>query len=138
MATPASEDARLFYRCAYQRFEEAKVLLNAAYTTGAVYLAGYGVECILKALVLAAVSSKDRPETLKSFRGGKAHEYEWLRGIYLMNSGARFLKNITHDFTFVNDWSTDLRYTPRTVRANDAEKFLNSASNIILWADGRL
>jgi len=44
MATPSSSDARLYYRCGYQRYEEAEVLLNAEYTTGAVYLAGYGIE----------------------------------------------------------------------------------------------
>ena len=52
MAIPASIEARLYYRCAFQRHEDAQILLRADHTTGAVYLAGYGVECILKALVL--------------------------------------------------------------------------------------
>ena len=52
MAVPGSSDARLYYRCAFQRYEESQVLIEAGYTTGAVYLAGYGIECILKALVL--------------------------------------------------------------------------------------
>lgn len=50
MTIPSSSDARLFYRCAYLRFEEAQVLMRAGYTTGAVYLAGYSVECMLKAM----------------------------------------------------------------------------------------
>ena len=95
MAIPGSSDARLYYRCAFQRYEEAEVLLEADYTTGAVYLAGYGIECILKALVLMSVAAGDRPETLKSFRGSKAHEYEWLRSLYLTNGGARFPREIT-------------------------------------------
>jgi hypothetical protein len=136
MAMPASQDARLYDRCAFQRYEEAEVLLKAEYTTGAVYLAGYGIECILKALVLMAVSSGSRPDMLKSFRGGKAHEYEWLRSLYLTNGG--FPMNITQHFTLVNDWSTDLRYTPRSVRDDEAEAFLASAAAIIRWADGRL
>lgn len=138
MATPRSSEARLFYRCAYQRFEEAEILLKASYNTGAVYLAGYGIECILKALVLSAVTDSDRPETLKSFRGAKAHEYEWLRSLYLINGGARFPREINQHFTLVNDWSTDLRYTPRTVPPEDAEAFVTSAASIIKWADGRL
>ena len=55
MAIPRGPEARLFYRCAIQRHEESVVLLEAGYTTGALYLAGYSVECILKSLVLAGV-----------------------------------------------------------------------------------
>lgn len=138
MAVPVSPDARLYYRCAFQRYEEAEVLFNAEFTTGAVYLAGYGIECILKALVLMAVPVAVRTETLKSFRGIKAHEFEWLRSLYLTNGGARFPPVITQQFTLVNDWSTDLRYTPRSVREGEAEAFLEAAVAIIHWADGRL
>jgi HEPN domain len=138
MALPSSSDARLYYRCAFQRYEEAEVLFRADYTTGAVYLAGYGVECILKALVLMSVRPSTRPDMMKSFRGGKAHEYEWLRTLYLTNGGSRFPAEITRHFTLVNDWSTDLRYTPRSVRADEAEAFLVAAVAIIRWADGRL
>ena len=138
MAIPDSSDARLYYRCAYLRCDEAKVLLKAGYTTGAVYLAGYGIECILKTLVLMAVPAGDRPGTLKLFRGNKAHEYEWLRSLYLTRGGLRFPREITQHFTLVNDWSTDLRYTPRTVRGHDAEAFLASSIAIIKWADGRI
>lgn len=55
MGVPKSKHARLFYRCALHRRDEAKILRKAdPRTTGAVYLAGYSVECILKALILAA------------------------------------------------------------------------------------
>ena len=138
MAIPSSSDARLFYRCAFMRHEEAEVLLEAEYTTGAVYLAGYGIECILKSLVLMAVPAVARPEMLKSFRGTKAHEDEWLRSLYLTNGGARFPRDINQHFTLVNDWSTDLRYTPRSIRADEADAFLASAVAILQWADGRL
>ncbi len=138
MSIPSSIDARLYYRCAFQRYEEAEVLLNADYTTGAVYLAGYGIECMLKALALMTVAGSARTAMLKSFRGGKAHEYEWLRTLYLTNGGVRLPSDIARHFTLVNDWSTDLRYTPRSVRAADAEAFLAAAVAIIKWADGRL
>ncbi len=69
MAIPSSRDARLFYRCAFQRYEEAGVLLEAGYTTGAIYLAGYGIECILKSLVLMAVPADNQADVMKSFGG---------------------------------------------------------------------
>lgn len=138
MAVPSSSDARRFYRCAFQRYEEAKVLLEAGYGTGAVYLAGYGVECILKALILAATPVAGRGDVLKSFRGQRAHEFDWLRTKYLAAGGTRFPSDVARDFALVNDWSTDLRYSPGTVRAADAEGFLRAAVAIIRWADGRL
>lgn len=138
MAVPSSADARLYYRCAFLRHDEAKVLLKSDFTTGAVYLGGYGVECMLKALVLMAVPDKERSKTLLSFRGGKAHEYQWLRTLYRVNGGARFPREIGRCFALVDNWSTDLRYTPRSVGEPEARKFLAAAWAIILWADGRL
>lgn len=138
MAIPASPEARLYYRCAFQRYEDAQILLSAARTTGAVYLAGYGIECILKALVLSALAPAARAAMLDSFRGARAHDYEWLRALYLQNGGSRFPRETTRAFTLVNDWSTDLRYLPRTMKPDEAEGFLAAAENIIRWADGRL
>ena len=49
MAVPHSSEARMFYRCAWQRLDEGELLLTHQMTVAAVYLAGYGVECMLKA-----------------------------------------------------------------------------------------
>jgi HEPN domain-containing protein len=138
MAVPSSSDARLFYRCAFQRFEEAQVLFKANYNTGAVYLAGYGIECMLKALVIMAVPAVTRNQVLRSFRTARAHDYAWLRDMYLIRGGAKFPSQIARAFTLVNEWSTEIRYSPTSVRTEEAEAFLNSASVIIKWADGRL
>lgn len=138
MAIPNSADARLFYRCALLRSDEAQVLFKADFTTGAVYLAGYGIECILKALVLTLVPASARVDILKTFRGGRAHDYEWLRTLYLENGGARFPRAINESFTLVNDWSTNLRYAPRQLRAREAGSFLRAAEMIIRWAKERM
>jgi hypothetical protein len=137
MPMPSSIEARLYYRCSFQRHDDAQVLLRADHTTGAIYLAGYGVECILKALILNSLAVIARRGMLNSFRGARAHDYEWLRTQYFENGGARFLRDVTEAFTFVNDWSTDLRYLPRIVKADEAEAFLSAAEQIIKWADGR-
>ena len=138
MAVPSDTNARLFYRCAFQRYEEAEVLLRTGYTTGGVYLAGYAVECILKTLLLMAVPAGGREVTLSSFRGGRAHDFEWLRSQYRINGGAVFPAEVNRHFTLVSDWSTDLRYSPKSVREADAEAFLAASLAIINWADGRL
>lgn len=128
----------MYYRCAIQRQDEAKVLFKAGFTTGAVYLSGYGVECMLKALVLEATPEREQVAMLGSFKSGRGHDYEWLRALYLMRGGVRFSREIARHFTLVGIWSTELRYMPRSLRAEEAKEFLDSSSVIIQWADGRL
>lgn len=132
---PASNEARVFYRCALMRCDDAAILLNAGQTTGAVYLAGYAVECTLKALVLSRVTAAQRSEVLKLFRGHLAHDYEWLRTLYRAKGGAPFPREITEALTLVGDWSTDLRYLPRTLKDHEARSFVDTAKMIVAWAE---
>jgi hypothetical protein len=136
---PTSQNARLFYRCAFVRLDEARILRKAGQiTTGPVYLAGYSIECILKALILNALTQTQQEESLRSFRGTKAHDYDWLRDVYLQNGGTRFPSDITRSFTLVNDWSTDMRYVPRNMKEEEIDAFLKATREILIWADGRL
>ena len=138
MSIPRSADARHFYRCAFERYREADVLLKANHPTGAVYLAGYAIECILKSLVLQASPDIRRKEWPTLFRGNRAHDFEWLRSLYFQRGGARYPDEIAKQFILVNDWSTELRYTSRTIPGNEANAFLKSVKGILSWAEGRL
>lgn len=139
MGVPTSPNARLFYRCALQRIEEAKILRKAdQVTTGAVYLAGYAVECMLKALILSGLTKTKQELMLKSFRGSKAHDFDWLREQYLVNGGARFPPKVARSFTLVSDWSTDLRYLPKNLKTKDIDEFLRATDEIQQWIAGRL
>ena len=82
MALPSAEPARRFYRMAQQRCDDALLLLEMGRTTAAIYLAGYSVECMLKALILAVVPRGQEGEVLSMFRGARAHDYEWLLRLY--------------------------------------------------------
>ena len=75
MAIPGNRNARLFYRAAFQRLDDAQFLKDAARTTAAVYLAGYSVECIIKALILSVVPEAQHSEVLVLFRGARAHDF---------------------------------------------------------------
>jgi HEPN domain-containing protein len=138
LAIPSSRDARLFYRAAYQRREDAQYLLENDRTTAAIYLAGYSVECIFKSLIVATVSDGERPGVIASFRGRVAHDFDWLRRAYLERSGASIPLVVARNLTRVNSWTTDLRYNPGTSKRSEAEAFLLAADNVIQWADGRL
>lgn len=73
MGTPASSVPRRFHRVAFQRLEEAEVLFEAGYYNGSVYLAGYAVECMLKALILNSTPEKEHDSIEAEFRGQRAH-----------------------------------------------------------------
>jgi hypothetical protein len=139
MGLPVAQEARPFYRAGKQRFEDARVLLEKAErTTGAIYLAGYGVEGLLKALVLSVVSAGDRQDMVADFRGARAHNYDWLKARYFAHGGAPFPSEISKALALVNTWDTEWRYRAGLAARREAEDFLHAAEAIILWADGRL
>ncbi len=104
----------------------------------AIYLAGYSVECLLKALILSAVPQAQEAELLGIFRGARAHDDEWLLHLYVDKGGARMPPSVVPHFARVNAWSTDMRYAPGTIAAHEAKVFLDAAIAIMTWADGRL
>jgi HEPN domain-containing protein len=138
MALPHAQEARMFYQSAFQRFEDASFLLENDRTTGAVYLAGYSVECILKALILSLLSSAKRQRMVASFRGAKAHELDWLKKQYLDNHGPPLPNTVIRPLAQVATWKTELRYKPGAIRNREATEFLKAAQSVLEWADGRL
>jgi hypothetical protein len=138
MGTPNDASAKQFWRSAKQRFLDAQFLLQSGRTTGAVYLAGYGVECMLKALLIQATPKRRRPELVNSFRGAKAHDFEWLQQQYRTLKGPPIPQKVREQFVLVSTWSTDFRYRPGIIEPGDAEDFLAAAAAIIQWADGRI
>jgi hypothetical protein len=139
MGLPEAREARNFYRAGKPRFEDARLLLESAErTTGAIYLAGYGVECLLKALILSVTPANRRATIADNFRGARAHNYDWLKGRYFAQGGPPFPSHISKLFSLVETWDTEWRYNPGTAPPREAQKFLQATEEIILWADGRL
>ena len=138
MALPRTTEARPYYRAAKQRYDDAKFLLEAGRTTGAVYLAGYAVECILKALILDNVGSHLRRNVLGDFGGSRAHSIEWLTSLYRRHVMTMIPKSITQHLARVASWSTDLRYASGFVKSRDADEFIESVDAVMTWADGRM
>jgi hypothetical protein len=93
---------------------------------------------MLKALILTQVPKGEREEVLKLFRGGKAHDYDWLRDVYHSKEGAHFPPDVVQAFSTVSVWGTEMRYQPGTIPDDDAEEFLVAVETIWDWADGRL
>src|SRR3989304_3554903 len=103
--------SRDFQRAALQRFTTAEFLLRNRYNLDAMYLAGYTVECSLKALILESTDELDRPSTLKKISSGtKMHSAEVLTG-KLQELGCSIPLDLKRRlYRFIKTWSTDLRY----------------------------
>lgn len=138
MALPRALEARLFYQSAWQRLEDAEYLLGAKRTTGAIYLAGYAVECMLKALLIATTPKGQRRAIVESFRGAKAHDFDWLKAAYLRAGGPPLPANILQAFGMVNRWTTVLRYRARAIELAEARVFFTAVRQITEWANGRI
>ncbi len=138
MALPNASDARPYYQAAKQRLSDARFLLDAERTTGAIYLAGYGIECMLKALILASQAKRQRTETLRLFRGPKAHDFVWLKKQYSRIGGPPISKSILRTLTLVSVWTVEIRYKASSSKFGDAKEFLDYAQEIVSWADERM
>src|SRR5439155_2588319 len=74
---------RRFRRVADQRLTTAEFLLKHDFDLDAVYLAGYTVECALKALVLRWTPRRAFQSTWERLTqvGAKGHDFEYLKDI---------------------------------------------------------
>jgi len=138
VARPIPNEPTKYYRAAADRLGDAQVLLAGDRTTGAVYLAGYAVECALKVLILSATPAAAHAQALAGFRTKRGHDHERLRSLYFKKGGARFPPDIAQHFAFVNGWTTDLRYQTKKIPMDDAEDFLESTTLILEWVKRRL
>src|SRR4051794_39442863 len=101
--------SRDFQKAALQRLTTAEFLLENRYNLDAMYLAGYTVECALKALILESTPVADRAEMRKLISSGKKmHNLEILGGI-LKDLGRPIPLELVKRFRR-SGWSTALRY----------------------------
>jgi HEPN domain-containing protein len=134
VATPADPDARRYYRAAFQRLEDAQFMLDIGRrSTAAVYLGGYCIEFLLKALILSHTSGKRRQALAARLR---THSIEGLRRMYAEVSGG-VPDVVAQDLSKLRAWDSQLRYEPGTIKIEDAEEFLAAVERVSEWADGR-
>jgi hypothetical protein len=128
---------RRFLRAAEQRLASAHVLYNAGMFLECVYLAGYSVECGMKAVILSQIPLHKRPKFMQEyFRGSIAHDYEYLKSL-LREKQIHMPSGIVSHLRNVVTWSTDLRYEVGQIKSTEAIRFLSSVTEILNWAKGR-
>ncbi len=137
--TPRDADARQFYRVAFHRLEDGRLILDELDRPAAsLYLTGYAVECMLKALILEATSRNERSAVLAGFRGAGAHDLHWLReGV--VSRGVRIPPEIAGELALAaSGWSPELRYVPGPGDRKEAERYWVAAERVLRWANERI
>ena len=116
-----------FQRLAGVRIEEARILLANQAWDGAYYLAGYAVECALKACIAKLTMAEDFPDKKLAERSWK-HDLNELIDV----AGLEALRKIDaprgspRDFNWktVKDWNEQSRYGRKT--QSEAESLYNA------------
>jgi hypothetical protein len=121
------ESKNVLLQSAYERLRDARVLArreNKRYT-GAVYLGGYVIECLLK----AAICVEQRTERLPAKY--QTHELD----VLLETTGYRpmMTPELAAKFRTILGWNVRLRYQGRQYQASDAHTFLANVEVIRQW-----
>lgn len=124
-----------FYRAAGQRVAAARVLAAAAETLDATYLGGYGLECALKAVILARTLHRQRRALLdEEFRGQKAHNLDWLIHQVKSLGGSVPLPIVKRLRRCSTLWHVELRYQTGRRPAAECRYVLEMAEELTIWA----
>jgi HEPN domain-containing protein len=129
--------SRDFQKSARQRLTTAKFLLDSKYTLDAMYIAGYAVECSLKALILAKTPAAALTAQFKTLTSGaKMHNFEALAAI-LRNLGVALPAEVTKGIR-KSTWSTNLRYETGRMDTGETRAFYRTAQLVYDWVEGEL
>jgi HEPN domain-containing protein len=121
------------------RIEEAKVLFAAAKYAGAFYLAGYAVECALKACIAKQTSQYDFPE-LELVRDSYTHNLDRLLKVAGLENELRHdqrsNRKLALNWDFVKSWEAASRYNT-SVGEREATDLIfaisDPANGVLVW-----
>lgn len=129
------------------RMDDARALMRQDRWRGAMYLAGYSVECLLKAKLMQKFdcrhlreleSELQRRGVLPGHATVFTHQLEIL--IRLAQRLDRLRQNapLWQDFNIANRWLPAWRYAANLSRREDAEDFLDAVEKLSRWIENNI
>jgi hypothetical protein len=129
-------------KASVHRWDDANVLFRECRWRGAMYIAGYAMECLLKALLMKRyeVDNLDDLERVLKKRGKlrvNATIYDHRIELYvqaadqtdrLRNDQAAY-----REFVKANSWLPSWRYDPDESNPDDARDFLDAVNSMLHW-----
>jgi len=130
-----------FQKVAETRLQESKALLTAGFPEGAYYLAGYAVECALKACISKRTQEHDFPE--KESDKYYSHDLEKLLGFAKLKDdfyqALRANPAMNANWIIAKNWAETSRYQRKT--AADADGLLKAIEDqtggLLPWVQKR-
>jgi len=125
------------------RFEDAGTLLKSGRYAAAYYLAGYSIECAIKACIARQVKRYEFPDKGLVDRA-YSHDLEKLIGVAglatALKSDTKANKNLDLNWAAVKDWNTSIRYNVNVSRSQ-AEDFCSACfgrrDGVLSWVKKR-
>lgn len=130
-----------------KRLDEAKSLQEGGYYEAAFYLAGYAVECGLKAAVCRTLQIDIFNMPTDLHKGFKTHRLDHL--IVLSGLSQRLAADLVTDESLVSaanqflippsgvdrwqSWSEEVRYNVVPCKGTDSQEFINNVDYFISW-----
>ncbi|MGI8979654.1 MAG: hypothetical protein ACR2FY_10535 [Pirellulaceae bacterium] len=130
-----------------QRLDDAKSLQRNKRWRGAMYLAGYSVECLLKKklmikfgchTLLQLEEELRRRRRLKESESVFSHSLESLFRLAGGFDRARQRRETFAAFNVVNEWVPAWRYSPDTASAASCEDFVDSVEAMLEWINNNV
>ena len=123
----------VFEAAARSRHEDAAVLFGKGRYSGAIYLAGYSIECLLKRAVTIRHQLVWLPQKLET------HNLDLLLAESGLIEAMKTNKPLFAMYTEVADsWSTELRYTTGSSQKRDTERLYRQMVQIYCWFNEQL
>ncbi|MBW3541785.1 MAG: hypothetical protein KY476_16075 [Planctomycetes bacterium] len=134
-------------KAAKHRLHDAKALLNSIRCRGAMYMAGYSVECLLKTKLMRTFGCRHLQELeeellRRGLLGGHAtvftHQLEVLLRLTGALDRARQSEETWRSFNIVNRWIPAWRYNPDLSNPEDAADFLSAVETVSRWIENNI
>lgn len=136
MTLDANPDARSYLLPARQRLDDARALLDAGRTNGCIFLAGFAVECLLKAVILTNSTPRERPELLVRLKEDFGHNVVRLRQ-EAARRGVHPGEAERSAFRTLTGRENDIRYDARVQSLQIARRVFEAATTLSRWAEGK-
>jgi HEPN domain-containing protein len=122
------------------RLQEARTLLTGGFPDGAYYLAGYAVECALKACIAKRTKENDFPDQ-KLVNASYTHKLNVLLQLAQLNDELQTDLKMKVNWDIVQNWSEESRYREGSAGQEVAELLSaiedNAGGGLLPWVRKR-
>jgi HEPN domain-containing protein len=129
------------------RLDDARALLNAVRWRGAMYMAGYAIECLLKTKLMRMFDCRHLRELEQELQSRGAlpgqttvftHQLEILLRLTKGLDRLRQNEPLWRMFNIVNRWIPAWRYTADLSNRSDAEDFVEAVEKVAHWIENNV